>query len=467
MTSAIADMQKSIKIKSDDLREELTELQQWESEIKRRNLHAVKVSPELAPIRGTNPSSSPTPAAAARTKAARAETAKEQGNEYFRRGEYKEAIRLYTKGIDVDPCGPIAHLMYANRAMCYLKEDNLADAESDASNCIDLKRTYHKAYYRRALARRGLKKFADARKDLETVLALVPNDPDTTKELRAVTLLMRQEEQAKANANAPTRRKMVIEEVDEDDEDEENEKSDHVKTEQVKPATTNKPHVANGENVPVSASTKSPVEPPKKTSTAPAPKSVKTNPRVEELDDDDCSTSTATHAPVPEKPKAKPTASENGRVTASSVQVTTSVDKAPVVHKDPVVSSGMTGHTVVAITKENLKMPRTFSEFERYHTDIREDNDLFDYYISLISPRDFPSLFGAAMTPEMLTDICQYVTRNSPSVAYAVLSGLTEVRRIDDLLMFLSDDEAKVIEAAIEHAKTTNNNMERILSKFE
>lgn len=64
------------------------------------------------------------------------------------------------------------------------------DARKSASNALDLGRISEtdraKAYYRRALARAGLKDDEEAVKDLEEALKLAPGDAAISKELGAV-----------------------------------------------------------------------------------------------------------------------------------------------------------------------------------------------------------------------------------------------------------------------------------------
>ena len=45
-----------------------------------------------------------------------------QGNDYFKHGDYGNAIECYTKGAELDPTNP---LLPANRAMALLKQEKL------------------------------------------------------------------------------------------------------------------------------------------------------------------------------------------------------------------------------------------------------------------------------------------------------------------------------------------------------
>lgn len=211
------------------------------------------------PVRGTAPVEAPPPTKEQSKQGPNAaDVAKEQGNEYFRKGEFSDAIRLYTKGIEHNPVGPTAHVLYANRAMCYLKLSKWDEAQKDCTKSLDLDRSYTKAYFRRAQARRNLGMYREARKDLEAVLAFNPNDAETISELKAVTLQLRESE--KTNETKP-KKKLVIEEVEDEDEEE-------AKAPVVEPPKPTPPQVQS------------------KTESQKNAKPLRLNSRVEELEDD-------------------------------------------------------------------------------------------------------------------------------------------------------------------------------------
>ena len=78
------------------------------------------------------------------------EREKLKGNEFYRVGEVEEAIRCYTRSINFDPSN---HILYANRAMGYIKLEALEKAEEDCSKALQLDCTYVKAWSRRGLTR--------------------------------------------------------------------------------------------------------------------------------------------------------------------------------------------------------------------------------------------------------------------------------------------------------------------------
>jgi len=82
-----------------------------------------------------------------------AEKLKDEGNERFKDGEFEKAIVSYSKAIAIDD---LNHLLYANRAACYLSLDKYEDARSDSKKCIALDPSFVKAYLRLANAERYL-----------------------------------------------------------------------------------------------------------------------------------------------------------------------------------------------------------------------------------------------------------------------------------------------------------------------
>jgi tetratricopeptide (TPR) repeat protein len=163
----IAEMQAAIQQQSQDLRDEVAELRRWEEAVKKRDELLRQKStakslvsdvstlvPESAPpIRGSAPVTSSATASPAAPQRDQTQIYKEQGNDYFRMGQFNDAVRAYTKGIDVDPTSSTMHVLYGNRSMCYLKLKEWALAEKDATTCVQMNRTFTKGFYRRALAR--------------------------------------------------------------------------------------------------------------------------------------------------------------------------------------------------------------------------------------------------------------------------------------------------------------------------
>lgn len=102
------------------------------------------------------------------------------GNNFVKKQKWKEAIQCYSRAIK---CFPYDAIFYANRALCYLKTDDLKSAEVDCTTALQLDSSYVKAYQRRAMARAGLGQLQEARSDLLKVMELEPKNVASKAEL--------------------------------------------------------------------------------------------------------------------------------------------------------------------------------------------------------------------------------------------------------------------------------------------
>ncbi|XP_068591653.1 sperm-associated antigen 1-like [Cebidichthys violaceus] len=121
---------------------------------------------------------------------------KQEGNEFVKKGQYQDAQGKYTECLKLKPeeCA-----IYTNRALCYLKLERFAEAKQDCDAALRVEPTNKKAFYRRALANKGLKDYLACSSDLQEVLQQDPNVQEAEKELEEVTVLLRQ---SLANADA-------------------------------------------------------------------------------------------------------------------------------------------------------------------------------------------------------------------------------------------------------------------------
>ncbi|XP_054477382.1 sperm-associated antigen 1-like [Anoplopoma fimbria] len=140
---------------------------------------------------------------------------KQEGNDFVKKGQYQDALGKYTECLKLKPeeCA-----IYTNRALCYLKLERFAEAKQDCDTALGVEPTSKKAFYRRALANKGLKDYLACSADLQEVLQQDPNVQEAEKELEEVTVLLRQS-LANADASPAKPRKTVpITEVDGDEE---------------------------------------------------------------------------------------------------------------------------------------------------------------------------------------------------------------------------------------------------------
>ncbi|XP_061571802.1 sperm-associated antigen 1-like [Cololabis saira] len=137
---------------------------------------------------------------------------KQEGNDFVKKGQYPEALGKYTECLKLKPeeCA-----IYTNRALCYLKLERFGEAKQDCDAALKLDPANKKAFYRRAMANKGLKDYLACSSDLQEVLQQDPNVQEAEKELEEVTVLLRQ---SLANdSHAKPRKTVPITEVDDDE----------------------------------------------------------------------------------------------------------------------------------------------------------------------------------------------------------------------------------------------------------
>lgn len=107
------------------------------------------------------------------------QTEKEKANQCFKANDYKGAIDLYTKLLDMDTNNVIFNsLILSNRSLCYYKLKELFAALSDINTSIELNKKYWRSYQRRANINIALKDPEKSKEDLRKVLELDPNNRD-------------------------------------------------------------------------------------------------------------------------------------------------------------------------------------------------------------------------------------------------------------------------------------------------
>ncbi|KAF1783336.1 Tetratricopeptide repeat [Phytophthora cactorum] len=96
------------------------------------------------------------------------------GNDYFKEGNYTEAIEAYSQGLVVAPNQAV---LYGNRARCYLRLKKFSRAREDAENALEAD-NYENIKYYRLLSETlmGMKDFDEAKEICDQGLELGPED---------------------------------------------------------------------------------------------------------------------------------------------------------------------------------------------------------------------------------------------------------------------------------------------------
>lgn len=104
---------------------------------------------------------------------------KQQGNQSYKRRQYKTAIHSYMQALDKSPFN-VAVL--TNLAQCHLRLDNLDDAVEFSSRALFVDPSHVKALSRRAAAWHLQKRWKDAALDMEKALELEPGNQDVVEQ---------------------------------------------------------------------------------------------------------------------------------------------------------------------------------------------------------------------------------------------------------------------------------------------
>ncbi|KAF9262423.1 hypothetical protein L218DRAFT_960239 [Marasmius fiardii PR-910] len=112
----------------------------------------------------------------------KAEKAKEEGNQAFRKGEFEKAVTHYEAAHKIEPELPHYQL---NLAAAHLKLSNWIEAEKACTKALGQHRS-GKGLFRRAKARKMLGREDEAIKDLRAILKLQPSNAEARAELLAL-----------------------------------------------------------------------------------------------------------------------------------------------------------------------------------------------------------------------------------------------------------------------------------------
>ncbi|XP_069760260.1 RNA polymerase II-associated protein 3 isoform X3 [Narcine bancroftii] len=312
---------------------------------------------------------------------------KDLGNDYFKQGEYLEAVECYTRGMTADGTNA---LLPANRAMAFLKLEKFAEAEADCSQAISLDNTYSKAYARRGTARLGLGKMKEAKEDFEMVLRVEPGNKQALTELGKI--------------NKKPLMRIAIEEV--------GEKMSIIKSTQVCSSEL----------------------PEKQTSMflapeAPSPKIL----RIEECEGFPETSSQSGHSDVPDKQPDKGTTvalsnSTGMKIEASLLSHSVTIPLAPV--------------NSFQLEADLRKLKNHPGMVHKYLKQIEPS-----FYPQLFQKSLEPDIMNHIL--RILHDL--YIRFEEPSLILDVLKNLSKVNRFDMAVMFMSDAERKVVKGLFDH----------------
>ncbi|KAL0820700.1 hypothetical protein ABMA28_006531 [Loxostege sticticalis] len=391
---------------------------------------------------------------------------KERGNTYVKNEKWDEAISCYSRAIELVKDDAI---YFANRGLCYLKKDSLHQAESDCTEALRLDPTYVKALQRRATARERLGSLRAASHDLGEVLRLEPHNHAARKQLEAIKARMGTKGSKSKSSPSTT---PTIE-------------SKPIVTAKTTPKivelpdeptpvqdSTEKWRTGAGEGITVIKTVK---KPPHLRSKRPlkhipiqeiqlgktSPEKPPTRLKIIELEDDLAHGDSNNNESKSEKDKESRITEEKGKGDMTEKIVSGSPE-----------SVKLNSDTIV--TEKNIKNlvpPVNSVQFMSEWKYLKGKGDARSDYLSIIDPSKIPSIFENALESDVLSDVLTILHANvgkfsSKGVA-AYLQAMCRVKRFGALAMFLTDSDKKILTDLLHHCKTVEKLNDEVIADLK
>ncbi|KMZ55963.1 Stress-induced protein 1 [Zostera marina] len=111
---------------------------------------------------------------------------KDQGNTFFKSGNYLKAAALYTQAIKLDPENST---LYSNRAAAFTHLVKLSKALSDAEKTISLNPQWEKGYFRKGCVLEAMERFDDAIATFQIALQHNTKNVEVSRKIKKLTSL--------------------------------------------------------------------------------------------------------------------------------------------------------------------------------------------------------------------------------------------------------------------------------------
>ena len=433
MSLNAAALQAQVRANSAELASYLHDLHSWEKDIKQKeqNLQAgaISLTKQQTTVKPSSSSSSSPPIRSSQPPVSLPSTAssdshrfsvhKERGNALYAKADYHAAIAEYNQCAILLPLDP---LPLSNRAQCWLKLRQWAEADRDCTAALELDGTNVKALYRRALARKGLGKIDEAAADVDRVLAIEPANKPALQLRRDVQLAVEAAGRAGGGAARTAggvgvkgmeqpRRKLVIEEEAEDEDDEEEEEEAFT----VKRGTTtaSRASAVREEKEQSSSGTKGTAaaafasrgdEERKAAPTQPAARSA---PAVKDT----------VAAAQPLQPTGAPGLVKHAR--AASVPSSSQLSAITASPTSASLASSSAPRASSSAASLDLRVPRSALDFDSQYRRVRQQPAQLAVLLQLIPSADYPSILRTALDSSLLSSIVNAVDSMLTSVVPA------------------------------------------------
>ncbi|NXK97052.1 RPAP3 protein, partial [Formicarius rufipectus] len=359
---------------------------------------------------------------------------KDLGNGYFKEGKYEAAIECYSRGIAADGTNA---LLPANRAMAYLKIEKYEEAEDDCTQALLLDASYSKAFARRGAARVALGKLKEAMQDFEAVLKLEPGNKQAINELTKIRNELAEKEQ-RTHQEYPsvlikeTEIKNIVKLIDNPLQIKTTKPLQRIDIEEVDDDTpdgdlpSNTSLVNNSRNS-VSVETAETLDQDDLLATMDTPKAKHL--KIEEIND---------MSPL------KLPVSVKGISSTFHPSFPTSKQKEKEIRR-----SFMSASPVPAVPANSFQLESDFRKLK----DCPENMYL---YLKQIEPSLYAKLFQKSLDPDLFNQILKilhdfYIEKEEPSLILEILQRLSELKRFDMAVMFMSGSEKKITQVLFNH----------------
>ncbi|XP_029472125.1 RNA polymerase II-associated protein 3 isoform X2 [Rhinatrema bivittatum] len=381
---------------------------------------------------------------------------KDLGNGYFKEGKYEAAIECYSRGIAADGTNA---LLPANRAMSYLKILKFEEAEEDCTQAILLDGSYSKAFARRGTARAALGKLKKAMEDFEIVLKLEPGNKQAMNELTRINKELTEKElwTNQGFLEPPTEEKQIlVMPID---------KPPHLRSTKPLRRIIIEEVGDKMENIDFSnGSTSFPAA--NQGNSSRMERQLLTSTRQNPSPDDNLSTC--------ETPSAKLLKIEEiGDTPAFQSQPTVKAS----LPAEP-LSPNMKNHTTMVKQKCVIsEIPIAPTNAFQLESDLRKLKgypDKLYQYLKQIEPSFYSKLFQKSLDPDVFNQILKilqdtYTVRQESPLILEILQRLSELKRFDMVVMFMSESEKKTVHALFDHLETSgykNSSLEDLKKKY-
>ncbi|XP_054299032.1 RNA polymerase II-associated protein 3 isoform X2 [Pongo pygmaeus] len=369
---------------------------------------------------------------------------KDRGNGFFKEGKYERAIECYTRGIAADGANA---LLPANRAMAYLKIQKYEEAEKDCTQAILLDGSYSKAFARRGTARTFLGKLNEAKQDFETVLLLEPGNKQAVTELSKIKKELIEKGHWDDVFLDSTQRQNVVKPIDNP----------------LHPGST-KPlkkviieetgNLIQTIDVPDSTTAAAPENNPINLANVIA--ATGTTSKKNSSQDDLFPTSDTPRAKVLKIEEVSDTSSLQPQASLKQDVCQSYSEKMPIeIEQKP----AQFATTVLP------PIPANSFQLESDFRQLKSSPDMLYQYLKLFQKNLDPDVFNQIV--KILHDF--YIEKEKPSLIFEILQRLSELKRFDMAVMFMSETEKKIARALFNHIDKSglkDNSVEELKKRY-